>query len=512
VQQRIRGIIGGSYPAATCMSRGNHNIRPVNSPAPTVTRRLAAILAADAANFSGLVARDEEGTLKVLAAHRTVIDEAIANHGGRIVTTAGDSVLAEFASPVPAVRAAIEIQRALAQCNVQTASSDPLLFRIGVNIGDVVVEGDNILGDGVNIAVRVENLAPPGGICISSGVRDHVAGKLEARFQDLGSQFLKNIPRPVRVYQVIPDLAGGESFLRPARLAAHKVALGAAAATLLLAIGAWISATRAPSEFEVSTTSSKPAANADEIAYWESVKKSVDPNELRAYLAKYPQGAFAELARARLEGMQAGTARHREEREAATKAQEAAQAHAEATRLRAEAEAAIAKASSEQATASRLKAEADAAAGRAAAATRAATEAQQKLARSQNAPFGSAGERVTFVRAVSPLDGRWTADWSCEASAEQPAGTMRMPALIQFREVKIESGQVGLPGYFRAYGTVAEDGSFQLVGTSLPKSQRIIGVEDALQIAGRLEGERLEGTGTLGKRRCSFLLTRVAAQ
>jgi len=159
-----------------------------------------------------------------------------------------------------------------------------------------------------------------------------------------------------------------------------------------------------------------------------------------------------------------------------------------------------------------VKPEADAAAGRAAAATRAANEAQQKLARSQNSPFGSTGERVTLVRAVSPLDGRWTADWSCEASAEQPAGTIRMPAQIQFREVKIESGQVGLPGYFRAYGTVAEDGTFQLVGTSLPRTQRIIGVEDALQIAGRLEGERLEGTGTLGKRRCSFLLTRVAAQ
>lgn len=263
----------------------------MNSPAPTLTRRLAAILAADAANFSGLIARNEERTLRVLADHRTVIDKAIATHGGRIVTTAGDSVLAEFSSPVPAVRAAIEIQQGLAQRNAQAEIAEPLLFRIGVNIGDVVVEGDNILGDGVNIAVRLENLAPPGGICVSAGVRDHVAGKLEARFQDLGSQFLKNIPRPVRVYQVIPDLAGSESFLRPARLASTKVALGAAAAALLLGIGAWLSATHSPSDSSDSIASASrarnPAASTDDLAYWESVKKSVKQAELQAYMDKF---------------------------------------------------------------------------------------------------------------------------------------------------------------------------------------------------------------------------------
>lgn len=477
-----------------------------------MTRRLAAILAADAANFSGLVARDEERTLKILTGHRAIIDGTITAHGGRIVTTAGDSVLAEFPSPVPAVRAALEIQQALAERNAAAAPAPPLLFRIGVNVGDVVVEGDNILGDGVNVAVRLENLAPPGGICVSASVRDHVSGKLDGRFQDLGNQFLKNIPRPVRVFQVVPALAGPESFLLPARLAASKVALGAAAAALLLGIGVWLSLTRAPAELDLAADEAQVKASVDERAFWESVRKTADPAELRAYLERYPNGAFAELAQARLEGIKAGSARRREEEEAATKAAAAARAQVEAARLHKQAEAAMAKAAAEQAAAARLKAEAEAAAARAKSASRAASEAQQKLTRSQSNTYASAGERMSYVRSASPLDGRWTADWSCEASAEQGAGTLRLPAQIQFREVKIETGQVGLPGYFRAYGTIAEDGSFQLMGTSLPRTQRIVGVEDAMQFSGRLEGEQLEATGNIGKRRCSLLLTRAGTQ
>jgi class 3 adenylate cyclase len=482
----------------------------------TVSRRLTAILAADAANFSRLVAQDEERTLRVLSGHRSVIDGTISAHGGRIVSTAGDSVLAEFSSPVQAVRAAIEIQHALSARNAESGLPAPMMFRIGVNLGDVVVDGDNILGDGVNVAVRLENLAPPGGIYVSASVRDHVAGKLEARLQDLGSQFLKNIPRPVRVFQVLPDIAGSESFLLRARRGSAKVALGAAAAAVLLGVAAWFSATRPTAEFASNGTAdsqlASSAASAEERAFWDSVKNTSNPAELRAFLSKFAQGTFAPLAQARLDGLLAARARSREEQEAATKAKEAQQAQAEAVRLRSDAEAAIARAASEQATATRLKAEAETASTRAAAAAKAAAEAQQKLARSQGAILGAASDRVTFVRAISPLDGRWTSDWSCEASAEQPAQTIRLPAQIQYREVKIESGQVGLPGYFRAYGSVAEDGTFHLVGTSLPRTQRIVGNEDAMQFAGRIEGERLEGNGTIGKRRCSFVLTRLAAQ
>jgi class 3 adenylate cyclase len=475
----------------------------------TVTRRLAAILAADAANFSRLVAQDEERTLQVLAGHRTVIDETIRTHGGRIVTTAGDSVLAEFASPVQAVRAAIEIQRALLRRNTDSGLRNPMLFRIGVNVGDVVVDRDDILGDDVNVAVRLENLAPPGGICISASVREHISGKVDARLQDLGTQFLKNIPRPVRVYQVIADMAAPGSVAPRARQAGTTLMLGVAAAAIALAIGAWFSL-RTPigehARTQAGTGIEQLPASSEERAFWDSVRQASDPAELRTYLDKYPGGTFSELAQARLDGLVAARQRREEEEEAMAKAAEALRAQAEALRLRGEAEAAIARAALEQETAARLKDEAEAAAQHAAAASRAAAEAQQRLGRTNTVALP---EPVALLRTTSALDGRWAADWTCEASAEGPAATLRLPAQIEDREIRIEAGQVGLPGHFRAYGSIADDGGFKLQGTHMPRTQRIVGNESALQAWGRLEGERLEGSGSIGKRRCSLVLTRA---
>ena len=170
-----------------------------------IKRRLAAILAADAVGYSKHMARDEEGTLRVLSGHRTIIDGLIATFSGRIVGTAGDSVLAEFGSSVDAVRCAVEIQAALATRNAGLSDDDRLLFRIGINLGDVIVEGDDILGDGVNVAARLESIAEPGGICISSSIYDQIAGKLNLGFADMGHQSLKNIGRPVRTYMVSRD-------------------------------------------------------------------------------------------------------------------------------------------------------------------------------------------------------------------------------------------------------------------------------------------------------------------
>lgn len=474
-----------------------------------VTRRLVAILALDAANFSTLVAADEEGTLRLLTDYRRLIDSAIAAHGGRIVMTAGDSVLAEFASSVQAVRAAIVIQQALHDHNAAAGLAAPMRFRIGVNVGDVVVDGDNILGDGVNVAVRLENLTHPEGICISAAVRDHIAGKLDVRFQDLGTQYLKNIPRPIRAYQVIPQLAGPDSFLHRARYASYRVAWAAGVAIVLVGGGLWYAATHAP-EGPHPTVALDRAISPQEHAHWESVKDTTNGAELRTYLAKYPSGAFAELAMARLDGLAVAEKRAAEERLAATRALQAQHAQDEAKRLKAEAEVSVQQAAKEQANAIRMKADADAAAARAQAA-RAAAELQQKQARTQTVtPEASAP--LTFIRTVSPLDGRWTSSFACEASAEQPASQMRLPAQIQFREVLIESGTVGIPGYFRAYGTIAEDGVFQLQGTSLPRTNRIVTAEDAMQVTGRVDGDQILGTGTIGKRRCAVVLTRVAAQ
>jgi len=172
----------------------------------TATRRLAAILAADVVGYSRLMEADEEGTHERFKAHLAeLIDAKIREHHGRIVKTTGDGVLAEFASVVDAVRCAAEIQRAMADRDLDPAEERRLRFRVGVNLGDVIVDGDDIYGDGVNIAVRLEGLAAPDGICISGTVRDHIGDRLPYAFEDMGEQNVKNIARPVRVYALRPE-------------------------------------------------------------------------------------------------------------------------------------------------------------------------------------------------------------------------------------------------------------------------------------------------------------------
>jgi adenylate cyclase len=167
-----------------------------------VERRLAAILAADVAGYSRLMGVDEEGTLRRLQSVRTeLIDPTIAAHRGRIVKTTGDGLLVEFSSVVDALRCASEWQSAMARHNIE-AASDGIKFRIGINVGDVMVEDGDIFGDGVNVAARLETLAEPGGICVSARVQEDTAGRLDLGFDDIGEQTLKNIARPVRVYRI----------------------------------------------------------------------------------------------------------------------------------------------------------------------------------------------------------------------------------------------------------------------------------------------------------------------
>ena len=170
-----------------------------------ITRKLAVILAADVAGYSRLMAADEEGTLATLNACRQVIDELIARHHGRIFTTAGDSVMAEFASAVEAVRCAAAIQQAIERRNGDLPEPRRMLFRVGVNLGDVMVGGDNLFGDGVNVAARLEGVAEPGGICISGAVYDQIRNKVDLSFDDLGERSLKNIGYLVRVFGVRRD-------------------------------------------------------------------------------------------------------------------------------------------------------------------------------------------------------------------------------------------------------------------------------------------------------------------
>jgi class 3 adenylate cyclase len=167
-----------------------------------VGRRLAAIVAADVAGYSRLMGLDEVGTARTLREHRKVTDALVEKHGGRLVKTTGDGVLLEFPSVVDAVECAVAVQEVMAQRNEGISQDRRMLFRVGINLGDILIEGDDILGDGVNIAARLEHIAEPGGICISSSAYEQVRGKVPVEFTDLGEQTLKNIARPIRAYAV----------------------------------------------------------------------------------------------------------------------------------------------------------------------------------------------------------------------------------------------------------------------------------------------------------------------
>lgn len=172
-------------------------------------RRLAAILAADVAGYSRLMGADEEGTLGQLKGHRqTLIDPKIEEHRGRIVKTTGDGMLVEFASVVDAVRCAVEVQRGMGERNARISVDKRIEFRVGINLGDIIIDDEDIYGDGVNVAARLEGIAEPGGICISRQARDHLLEKLSFTCERLGLRHLKNIAKPVEVYSVNFDSAG----------------------------------------------------------------------------------------------------------------------------------------------------------------------------------------------------------------------------------------------------------------------------------------------------------------
>jgi adenylate cyclase len=187
-------------------------------------RRLAAVLAADVAGYSRLMGADERGTLEALKAHRReVVDPAIADHKGRIVKTTGDGMLVEFASAVDAVTCAMTVQEKMADRN--GSFTPKITFRIGINIGDIIIDGDDIFGDGVNVAARVENECEPGGVCLSGSAFEQVRGKTKFTFDDLGERLLKNIDRPVRLYAACPATSAAVATVKPPTESAKPLAL-----------------------------------------------------------------------------------------------------------------------------------------------------------------------------------------------------------------------------------------------------------------------------------------------
>jgi adenylate cyclase len=249
--------------------------------APRLERRLVAILAADIVGYSRHMERDEAGALATLSRLRVVADELIASHKGRITGTAGDSILAEFSSVVDALDCAVKIQAGVATSGGDQPLEQRMQFRIGVNVGDVMVKDGDIFGDGVNIAARLETLASPGGICVSRGVRDHVRKMGRYAFEDLGEQSVKNIAQPIRAFRLhgleegAPDPAAADPPLGLASAPAPSP--GPAVST--------------PAPFE--------------LPFWDTIKESKDPAEFTAYLEQYPNGVFASLAEARRDALMA---------------------------------------------------------------------------------------------------------------------------------------------------------------------------------------------------------------
>jgi len=261
---------------------------------PPLQRKLVAILSADVEGYSRLMGRDEESALETLSRHRRAADDLIATYGGRIANTAGDSVLAEFASVVDAVRCAIRIQQTIAEATADDPPDQRMLFRIGINVGDVMVKDGDIFGDGVNIAARLQTLADAGGICVSRGVREHIRHLGPFRFQDLGEQLVKNIARPVRAFRVlfqgaptIRELEEGEEIVLTEDFDAGDADDIGTARSVTAAVDEAVDEARL------------------DLAFWEGVKDSERVEDFLAYLERHPDGEFAPLARSRIAALAA---------------------------------------------------------------------------------------------------------------------------------------------------------------------------------------------------------------
>ncbi|MEO8484893.1 MAG: adenylate/guanylate cyclase domain-containing protein [Betaproteobacteria bacterium] len=513
---------------------------------PGLKRRLTCILATDAAGYSRLVNEDETGALRVLAAHRAVIDGIIAFHDGRIANTAGDSVLAEFGSVVEAVRCAVEIQEALKTRNESLPEAQRMLFRIGINLGEVVVKGNDLLGDGVNVAARLQSIAEPGGILVASSVYDQITGKLDLGFQDMGEQALKNIARPIRAFSVsgaggalrapAPRLASTVSTARALPIAIGVLVIAAIAGGVAWTQG-WIGTSRpAPSSFAAAPDPAKARLEAD-LAASEKARLQAEQRATTADASAIRSRAEVEAAalRAKVES-EAATIRAKAQSEATALRAQAAQdagrskaADAEAIRARAEVEAAALKAKSEADAASlRAKAQSDVAAmqskaaqdvkdaqdaamakaAQAAAAVKATQEAATAKA-AQDAAAKAATPGVAVAAAdASRYDGAWMMSMQCSANQFSPGFTRNTDLVVRGGEFMVERGARGVPGYNTIRGHPAPDGTLVLTGTGIGNQGRGHGQPFEIRLAGRWTGDRFVLNGGWGGRDCAVEATR----
>lgn len=439
-------------------------------PPSPVNRRLVAVLAADAVGYSRLMSEDEESTLRVLAAHRSVIDGIIEFHGGRIFKTAGDSVLAEFSSSVDAVRCALEIQDALKTRNDSLPENRRLLFRIGVNLGDVVVKEGDLLGDGVNVAARLEGIADPGCICISSAVYDQVVGKLSLGFTDLGKKELKNITRPVHVFGVAPG-KGEPSSVTTNHPGAPWRWLAIAATLVAVVAGSFAVLQRnRPVPVASAPASDMRQQEEREKLLWDTVRTSNNISELEAYLKQYPAGMFSDVAKARIENL-----RHASQ-VASKAAEEKPVRHPPAKPPR--------KNGTHKPKV-------------------AATPAGQPIV----VPPPPA--KATPVKPAYRYDGRWNVLLNCGRFGESAGFRQTFPGgLISRHRVSIERGTPGQPGYQKLEGQIQEDGTLLLDGFALSVLPQARGKQVPASFRGKFDQGQYEGKGAYGGRPCTLTLLR----
>ena len=485
----------------------------------SVKRRLTCILAADAVGYSQQMGQDEEGTIRVLSAHRAVIDGIIAFHQGRIVSTAGDSVIAEFSSAVDSVRCAVEIQEALKTRNDSLPEHRQMRFRIGVNLGDVVVKNEDLLGDGVNVAARLETMAEPGGICISSSVYDQITGKLDLGFQDIGDQSLKNISRPIHVYRV--SGAGAPLRVPPAtpsvspaqrRRSVAPWAIGAALAILFGAAAAWQAGwLRFGSPDEGSRVTAATPVVAPPAPPPEKTTVPVvvaDTNLTRAQSEQEVQRLRSDAETMKRQA-EAELARVRAEAEAVRMAK--AHAAIDGARTRSEGEAAAARARSETEAAAR------AAEAQTIKTAQAQREADAKVRDAVvSAPAVSASDRTARPAQGSSgrFDGTWNVTIDCAKASDGALGyVLEFVAEVKDGYLRGELGTAGSPGSLKLQGAIEADGNARLDARGFTGDPKYnvkgvsSGVPYAYQVVARFDGAH--GTGhRLQLRPCDLTFSR----
>ena len=473
----------------------------------SVKRRLTCILAADAVGYSEQMGRDEEGTIRVLSAHRAVIDGIIAFHQGRIVSTAGDSVIAEFSSAVDSVRCAVEIQEALKTRNDSLAEHRQMRFRIGVNLGDVVVKNEDLLGDGVNVAARLETMAEPGGICISSSVYDQITGKLDLGFQDIGDQTLKNISRPIHVYRV----SGAGAPLRlpptsppiPSRAKDSRGplpwAIGAVLAVIIGIAAAWQAGWVRFGSTDVASKSTAPAVVA------------APPPAAALASEKSPAPVTAATTNTTNATTNASPAQSEVETQRLRKGAEALKRQAESELARARADVAAARAKIETESAARA---AEAQASKFALAQReGAAKAREPVV---SAPNKTASEPISppATGAANRFDGTWNVTVDCAKTADGAFGyVLELVAQVKDGFLRGEQGTEGAPSFLRIQGSIQPDGGARLDAKGMtgdPKYnangvQR--GIPYAYQVAAQFDGTHGSGR-RLQLRACNLTFVR----